>query len=73
MASSREMIQLNSTGLNQKGKPTGMFKVVRINKRLQQEKGGEKLEVKMFDRFAWDKDKSRRGMHVIFKQAKLKK
>jgi large subunit ribosomal protein L33 len=67
MTSARKKVRIVSTGTNQKGKATGTFYVIQVNKLAQ-----EKLEIKKFDRFAFNQETGKRGMHVIFKEKKLK-
>lgn len=62
--SAREKFQMNSTGVNASGKPTGYNKVIQLKK-------GQELELKMFDPRAVVDGK--RGQHVLFKKGKLKK
>ena len=67
-AGSRERVQLRSTGLNQKGKPTGYFKTLTVNKRAE-----KKLELMKFDPRAWNAATGKPGMRVVFKQKKISK
>ena len=67
-AGSRERVQLRSTGLNKKGKPTGYFKTLTVNKRAE-----KKLELMKFDPRAWNETTGKPGMRVIFKQKKISK
>lgn len=74
MASNRIKIRMNSTGLNEKGKPTGYFKTT--TKRTKVAPGGkkvEKLELKMYDPRAFDPKTGKCGKHVVFKEGKIKK
>lgn len=64
----REKIRMISTGLNQKGKKTGYFKVVTKNKRNTT----EKLRKKYFDPRAWNELANRLGKHVEFVEDKMK-
>jgi large subunit ribosomal protein L33 len=65
----REKIMMLSTGTNQKGKPTGTYYTTMKNKRNT----AEKLELRKFDRLAYDAESGKRGMHVTFKEKKLPK
>jgi len=64
----REKIRMNSTGKNQKGKPTGYFKTETKNKRVET----EKRERKLFDPRAYNKETNKCGMHILFKEGKIK-
>ena len=64
----REKIKLNSTGKNKAGKPTGTYYTTAKNKRNTT----EKLERKKFDRRAYDPETGKTGMHVLFKEGKIK-
>jgi large subunit ribosomal protein L33 len=63
----REKVKLNSTGKTKEGKPTGTYYTVTKNKKLP-----EKLELKKFDRRAFNAETGKCGMHVIFKEGKIK-
>lgn len=65
----REKIRLVSTGLTKTGKKTGFFYNTTRNK-----KGGntEKLLKKKFDPRAFNKETGKCGMHVEFKEEKMK-
>lgn len=63
-----ELIKLASTGLNEKGEITGYFKTTKKNRT----KKPEKLELKKFDPKAFNKETGKKGMHVIFKEEKIK-
>lgn len=65
----REIIMLESTGLNKKGKPTKYYYTTRKNKRNTT----EKLELMKYDPNAWDVKNSKLGMRVKFKEKKLPK
>ena len=67
-AGQREKVQLRSTGLNQKGKPTGYYKTLSVNKRSE-----KKLELMKYDPRAFNPETGKVGMRVIFKQKKLPK
>lgn len=67
-AGSREKVQLRSTGTNQKGKPTGYFKTLTVNKRAE-----EKLELMKYDPRAYNIKTGKLGMRVLFKQKKIAK
>ncbi len=64
----REKIRLVSTGTTEKGEGTGYFYTTAKNKRNTT----EKLRRKKFDPRAWDKIKKKLGMHVEFKEDKIK-
>ena len=67
MASARKRARLVSTAKNKNGKNTGTFVVVLVHKLAT-----EKLELKRFDRFAFDPTTGKMGMHVLFVEKKLK-
>ncbi len=67
-AGAREKVQLRSTGTNSKGKPTGYFKTLTVNKRAE-----KKLELMKFDPRAYNPETKKTGMRVIFKQKKISK
>lgn len=65
---------MNSTGVGKNGKPTGYFKTT--TKRTKVAPGGskiEKLELMMYDPRAWNPKTNKFGMHVLFKEGKIKK
>lgn len=64
----REKVQLRSTGTNKKGKPTGYFKTLTVNKRAE-----EKLELMKYDPRAYNTTTEKLGMRVLFKQKKIAK
>jgi ribosomal protein L33 len=64
----REKVQIRSTGVNKKGKPTGYFKTLTVNKRAE-----KKLELMKYDPRAYNAETDKVGMRVIFKQKKLSK
>lgn len=68
MAATREKVQLRSTGKNKKGKATGYFKTLTVNKRAE-----KKLELMKYDPRAWNEETGKVGMRVIFKQKKITK
>ena len=70
MAKTYELIRLNSTGLNAKGKKTGYFKTTKRGKGLKLK--GVKLEKKCFDPHAVNAETGKCGMHVLFKEGKIK-
>lgn len=80
MPSKRIKIRLNSTGVGKDGKPTGYFyttdKTTVVAPAAAAGKGkkkaGGKLEKRMYDPRAWDAAKGKYGMHVIFKEGKIK-
>ncbi|MEM9242842.1 MAG: 50S ribosomal protein L33 [Pseudomonadota bacterium] len=66
------LIRLNSTGLKKDGKTkTGFFKTTSRNRNPSSE-NKEKIHKKCFDPRAWDKEKQKFGMHVEFKEGKIK-
>ena len=64
----REKIKLLSTGKDSKGKPTKTFYTTSKNKR----KHTEKISLKKFDPKAYNQETGKHGMHVVFKEDKLK-
>lgn len=64
----REKIKLVSTGKNKAGKPTKMFYTTTKNKRQTT----EKINIKKFDPKAFDPKTGKTGMHVVFKEDKIK-
>jgi large subunit ribosomal protein L33 len=64
----REKIKLVSTGKNKKGKTTGYYYTTTKNKRNVT----EKIEIKKYDPKACDPETGKIGMHVMFKEAKIK-
>ncbi|OGT09350.1 MAG: 50S ribosomal protein L33 [Gammaproteobacteria bacterium RBG_16_37_9] len=64
----REKIKLVSTGKTQKGKPTKTFYTTTKNKRQTT----EKINIKKFDPKAYNSETGKAGMHVIFKEDKIK-
>lgn len=67
--SSREKIMLQSTGTTETGNPTGTYYTTTKNKRNTE----TKLCIKKFDPRAWNPEKSKYGMHVLFKEKKIPK
>jgi len=69
----RIIIRLNSTGLkkkkypNQKDKKTGYFKTTYKNG-----KNKEKIQKMCYDPRAWNEEKGKFGMHVLFEEGKVK-
>jgi large subunit ribosomal protein L33 len=63
----RDKIKLVSTGLTEKGKKTGTFRTTTKNKKLST----EKLKVKCYDPIAWNAEKGKKGMHVLFEEGKI--
>ena len=61
-------IKLNSTGLTQEGKKTGVFYTTTKNPKTK----AEKLKFKKFDRRAWNPETGKAGMHVLFEEGKIK-
>ena len=64
----REKIKLVSTGTNKAGKITGSYYTTTKNKRNIT----EKISLKKFDRLAYNPETGKQGMHVIFKEGKIK-
>lgn len=64
----REKIKLVSTGKTAAGKPTKTFYTTTKNKR----KNTEKINTKKFDPRAFNQETGKSGMHVIFKEDKIK-
>ena len=64
----REKIKLVSTGKTATGKPTKFFYTSYKNKR----NSTEKLQIKKFDPRAFNPANGKNGMHVIFKEDKIK-
>lgn len=64
----REKIRLISTGKNKAGKKTGYFYTCKKNKRT----ATSKLEIKKFDPRAFNSETGKCGMHVFFKEDKIK-
>jgi len=64
----REKIKLVSTGKTKDGKPTKSFYTTTKNKRTQT----EKLNTKKFDPKAFNPETGKTGMHVVFKEDKIK-
>ncbi len=69
-AKGRILIKLVSTGKTAEGKPTGTFYTKDKNKNSPT--GKEKLELKKFDRRAYDPTTGKIGIHVVFKEDKIK-
>ena len=64
----REKIKLVSTGKTEDGKPTKTFYTTTKNKRTVT----EKIQIKKFDPKAFNKETGKKGMHVVFKEDKIK-
>ena len=64
----REKIKLVSTGKTKAGKPTGTYYTTSKNKRTMT----EKFELKKFDPRAYNPETDKTGMHVLFKEEKIK-
>lgn len=64
----REKIKLVSTGSTQKGGSTGCYYTTTKNKRTMT----EKLQMKKFDPRAYNAETGKTGMHVLFKEEKIK-
>jgi large subunit ribosomal protein L33 len=67
-AKGREKIKLVSTGKTAEGKDTGTFYTTNKNKKTSD----KKLELKKFDPRAFNKESGKKGMHVLFKEDKIK-
>lgn len=63
----RDKIKLVSTGKTKDGKVTGTYYTTTKNKKLP-----EKLSMLKFDRRAFNAETGKLGMHVIFKEGKIK-
>jgi large subunit ribosomal protein L33 len=63
----RDKIKLVSTGLTEKKKKTGTFRTTTKNKKTTT----EKLKFKCYDKLAWNEATGKRGMHVMFEEAKI--
>ena len=63
----REKIKMISTGTTQKGTKTGTFYTTTKNKRTKP----EKLELKSFDRRAFNAATGKTGMVVLFVEGKV--
>ncbi|HVE44306.1 MAG TPA: 50S ribosomal protein L33 [Gammaproteobacteria bacterium] len=63
----RDKIKMLSSGKTQAGKPTGTFRTTTKNKK----KTTEKLKMKSYDRRAFDAEKGKSGMHVLFEETKI--
>lgn len=68
MTSARTKIRLVSTGKTKEDKSTGTFYTTDKNKRTKP----DKLEIKKFDPRAYNKETGKTGMHVVFKEDKIK-
>ena len=66
--SAREKIKLVSTGLTEAGKKTGTYYTTTKNKRNTT----DKIKMMKFDRRAWNETAGKAGMHVEFKEDKIK-
>ena len=64
----REKIKLVSTGKNKTGKNTGYFYTMTKNKRTKT----EKFAFTKFDPRAFNEETGKCGMHVLFKEDKIK-
>jgi len=64
----REKIKLVSTAKTKSGKPTKTFYTTTKNKRQTT----EKINIKKFDPKAFNAETGKSGMHVIFKEDKIK-
>lgn len=64
----REKIKLVSTGKTADDKATGTYYTTTKNKRTMT----EKLAMNKYDRRAYNKETGKTGMHVLFKEDKIK-
>lgn len=64
----RDKIKLVSTGKNKEGRATGTFYTTTKNKR----QNAEKMSIKKFDPRAYNKETDKCGMHILFKEDKIK-
>lgn len=64
----REKIKLVSTGKTKAGKPTKTFYTTTKNKR----QNTEKINTKKFDPRAFNPATGKNGMHIVFKEDKIK-
>lgn len=64
----REKIRLVSTGKTKAGKATGTFYTTTKNKRNMT----EKFQIKKFDPRAYNPETGKNGMHILFKEEKIK-
>lgn len=67
-AKGREKIKLASTGKTKAGKPTGTYYTTNKNK----SKTTEKLQFSKYDPRAYNAETGKSGMHVLFREEKLK-
>lgn len=74
----RVKVKLVSTGTTEKGTKTGFYKTTMKRSKPKSGKAGtggaklEKLELKCFDPRAFNQETGRLGMHVPFKEDKIK-
>ena len=64
----REKIKLVSTGKTQTGQPTGVYYTTSKNKRTMT----TKLQIKKFDKRAFNPTTGKTGVHTLFKEDKIK-
>ncbi len=64
----REKIKLVSSGKTQEGNSTGTYYTTTKNKRNMT----EKFNIKKYDRRAYNAETGKCGMHVLFKEEKIK-
>ena len=64
----REIIRMNSTGTDESGKRTGYFKTETKNKT----KENMKRQRVMYDPRAFNQKKNKIGVHILFKEGKVK-
>ena len=62
-------LKLVSTGKRKDGKVTGTYYTTTKNKKTTADK---KLQFKKYDRLAYNADTGKCGMHVLFKEDKIK-
>ena len=68
----RVKIKLVSTGAKENGERTGFYRTTTVSVKPKKGVKPEKLEVKRFDPRAFNKETGKPGMHVLFKQDKIK-
>lgn len=68
----RVKVKLVSTGKKENGENTGFYTTTTVSVKPKRGVKPEKLEIKRFDPRAYNKETGKIGMHVIFKQDKIK-
>lgn len=68
----RVKIKLVSTGTKKNGERTGYYKTTQVSVKPKKGIKPEKLEKKSFDPRAYNEETGKVGMHVLFKQDKIK-